>query len=58
LEYLHIAIDDRARLAYAALLPDETAASATPFLALAHRFAARGIRIRALLSILRGPGAR
>jgi len=50
-EFLHIAIDDRTRLAYAALLPDETAASATAFLALAHRwFAARGVAIRALLT--------
>jgi uncharacterized protein (DUF736 family) len=36
-EYLHIAIDDRTRLAYAALFPDETAASAAAFLVLAHR---------------------
>ena len=50
-EFLHIAIDDRTRLAYAALLPDETAASATAFLALAHRwFAARGVRIHGLLT--------
>ena len=50
-EYLHIAIDDRTRLACAALLPDETAASATAFLALAHRwFAARGVRIHGLLT--------
>lgn len=50
-EFLHIAIDDRTRLAYAALFADETAASATAFLALAHRwFAARGVRIRGLLT--------
>jgi len=50
-EYLHIAIDDRTRLACAALLPDETAASATAFLAVAHRwFAARGVRIHGLLT--------
>jgi transposase InsO family protein len=50
-ECLHIAIDDRTRLAYAALFPDETAASATAFLALAHRwFAARGVAMRALLT--------
>lgn len=50
-EFLHIAIDDRTRLAYAALLPDETAASATAFLVLAHRwFAARGVRIHGLLT--------
>jgi len=50
-EFLHIAIDDRTRLACAALLPDETAASATAFLAVAHRwFAARGVRIQGLLT--------
>jgi transposase InsO family protein len=50
-EYLHIAIDDRTRVAYAALFPDETAASAAAFLALVHRwFAARGITVRALLT--------
>jgi transposase InsO family protein len=51
LEFLHVAIDDRTRLAYAALLPDETATSAAAFLALAHRwFARRGVVIRALLT--------
>ena len=50
-EFLHIAIDDRTRLAYAALFPDETAASATAFLALAHRwFAAQGVAVHALLT--------
>ncbi len=50
-EFLPIAIEDRTRLAYAALLPDETAASATAFLALAHRgFAARGVRIHGRLT--------
>jgi transposase InsO family protein len=50
-EYLHIAIDDRTRLAYAALFPDETAASAAAFLALVHRwFAARGVAVQALLT--------
>jgi len=50
-EFLHIAIDDRTRLAYAALFPDKTAASATAFLALAHSwFAARGVRIHGLLT--------
>ena len=43
-EFLHVAIDDRTRLAYAALFPDETATSAAAFLALAHRwFARRGV---------------
>jgi transposase-like protein len=50
-EYLPIAIDDRTRLACAALFPDETAASATAFLAVAHRwFAARGVRVHGLLT--------
>jgi hypothetical protein len=50
-EFLHIAIDDRTCLAYAALVPDETAASAAAFLALVHRwFATRGVVIRALLT--------
>jgi len=50
-EFLHIAIDDRTRLAYAALFPDETAVSAAAFLALAHRwFAHRGVAMQALLT--------
>lgn len=50
-EYLHIAIDDATRLAYAALLPAEDAASTAAFLAAAHRwFAAQGIRWRALMT--------
>jgi hypothetical protein len=50
-EFLPIAIDDRTLLAYAALFPDETTASAAAFLALAHRwFAARGVGIRGLLT--------
>jgi transposase InsO family protein len=50
-EFLHVAIDDRTRLAYAALFPDETATSAAAFLALAHRwFARRGVALRALLT--------
>src|SRR5258708_2785792 len=48
-DYLHIAIDDRTRLAYAALLPDQTAASAAAFLTGVQRwFAARGVRIEGL----------
>lgn len=31
-DYLHVAVDDASRVAYAALLPDETAASAVTFL--------------------------
>ena len=50
-EFLHIAIDDRTRLAYAALFPDETAVSAAAFLVLAHRwFAHRGVAMQALLT--------
>jgi transposase InsO family protein len=50
-EFLHIAIDDRTRLAYAALFSDETAVSAAAFLALAHRwFAHRGVAMQALLT--------
>ena len=41
-EFLHIAIDDRTRLAYAALFADETAVSAAAFLALAHPGLQRG----------------
>lgn len=50
-EYLHVAIDDHSRVAYAAILPEETAACVAAFLARAHRwFAARGIRIAAILT--------
>ena len=50
-EYLHIAIDDATRLAYAALFPDETAVSTTAFLAQATAwFARQGVRIRALMT--------
>ena len=50
-EFLHIAIDDRTRLAYAALFPDESAVSAAAFLVLAHRwFARRGVAVQALLT--------
>ncbi|MEO7987276.1 MAG: DDE-type integrase/transposase/recombinase, partial [Gemmatimonadales bacterium] len=50
-EYLHIAIDDATRLAYAALFPDETAVSTAAFLAQAARwFARHGITWRALMT--------
>jgi len=50
-DYLHVAIDDRTRLAYGALLPDETGASAVAFLLAAQRwFASKGVRIQALLT--------
>ena len=37
-DYVHLAIDDRTRLAYAALLPDETAARASAVLVAAQRW--------------------
>jgi transposase InsO family protein len=50
-EYLHVAIDDATRLAYAALFPDETAVSTAAFLTQATGwFARQGVRIRALLT--------
>lgn len=50
-EYLHVAIDDATRVAYAAVLPDETAASTAGFLQAAVRwFAGYGIRWRALMT--------
>lgn len=50
-EYLHVAIDDATRLAYAALFPDETAVSTAAFLAQAVAwFRAQGLEPRALLT--------
>lgn len=50
-EYLHVAIDDATRLAYAALLPDETAVSTAGFLAQAAAwFTRQGITWRALMT--------
>lgn len=50
-DYLHIAIDDATRLAYAALLPDETGISTAAFWAQATDwFGRQGIRIRALMT--------
>jgi Integrase core domain len=47
-EYLHVAIDDATRLAYAAIYPDETGVSTTAFLAAATRwFARQGVTVRA-----------
>src|SRR5439155_808014 len=47
-EYVHVAIDDRTRLAYAEIYPDETAASATAFLDRAVRWFARwSVQVRA-----------
>jgi transposase InsO family protein len=50
-EYVHIAIDDHSRLAYAEVLPDERATTAVGFLrrALAH-FARYGITVERLLT--------
>lgn len=50
-EFVHIAIDDATRLAYAEVLPDERAATAVGFLRRAQRFfATYGITIQALLT--------
>ena len=49
--HVHVAIDDHSRLAFALILPDQTAASALAFLraALAY-YAQLGIRVRRLLT--------
>ena len=50
-EYLHIAIDDHSRLAFAKLLPDETAASALSFLhASLAFFASHGVTVARIYS--------
>jgi transposase len=50
-EYVHIAVDDHSRLAYAEVLPDEKATTSIAFLRRAVRFYRRyGIRIEAVLS--------
>jgi transposase InsO family protein len=50
-EYVHIAIDDHSRLAYAEVLPDEKAATAIGFLERALAFYARyGIRVERVLT--------
>jgi transposase InsO family protein len=50
-EYVHIAIDDHSRLAYAEVLPDEKAATAVAFLRRALAFYRRyGIQVEAVLS--------
>jgi transposase InsO family protein len=50
-EFVHIAIDDHSRLAYAEVLPDEKAATAIGFLRRARAFYARyGIRVERLLT--------
>jgi transposase InsO family protein len=50
-EYVHIAIDDHSRLAYAEVLPDEKAVTAAAFLRRAFAFYRRyGIRVEAILT--------
>jgi transposase InsO family protein len=50
-EYVHIAVDDHSRLAYAEVLPDEKAATAAGFLGRAVRFYRRyGIQIEQLIT--------
>jgi transposase InsO family protein len=50
-EYVHIAIDDHSRLAYAEVLPDEKATTALAFLRRAVAFFARyGIAVKAVLT--------
>lgn len=50
-EYVHVAIDDCTRLAYAEVLADETGATAVAFLERAMLwFRVRGIRVRGLLT--------
>lgn len=50
-EYVHIAIDDATRLAYAEVLPDEKASTAIAFLRRALQFYARhGMQVRELLT--------
>lgn len=50
-DYLHIAIDDATRLAYAALLPDETGISTAAFWAQAAAwFGRQGVQVRAVMT--------
>lgn len=50
-EYLHVAVDNASRVAYAALLPDETAASAVAFLAQAVAWLATlGVRVERVMT--------
>jgi transposase InsO family protein len=50
-EYVHIAVDDHSRLAYAEVLPDEKAKTAAAFLGRAIAFYRRyGIRVEAIIS--------
>jgi transposase InsO family protein len=50
-EYVHVAIDDASRIAFAQILPDETAASCLRFVHNAlHHFASLGIRVQRLMT--------
>jgi transposase InsO family protein len=50
-EFVHIAVDDYSRLAYAEVLPDEKAATAAGFLRRAARFFSRyGIRVQTVMT--------
>lgn len=50
-DFLHVAVDDTTRLAYAALFPTQDAAACTAFLAAARRwFAALGIDVQAVMT--------
>jgi transposase InsO family protein len=50
-EYLHVAVDDRSRLAYSELLPDERKASAVAFLARTRAwFARHGVSVERLMT--------
>lgn len=50
-EYVHVAVDDATRLAYAEIYPDETAASATAFLSRVTQWFARwGVTVRAVMT--------
>lgn len=50
-EYVHVAVDDASRVAYAEVLPSETGEATVAFLARALAyFQARGVRVRRLLS--------
>jgi transposase InsO family protein len=50
-EFLHVAIDDHSRLAFTAMYPDQTEASATSFLTVATAwFASLGIQTRRILT--------
>ena len=50
-EYLHVAIDDCSRVAYAELLPDESAGSAVLFLEHTHAwFASLGVAVQAVMT--------